>query len=86
MEELGVPLGLHLDEVLSLPLGDLDLRLRRFREEDERRWEGRAWMVRHLLGAWVKNPPTIEQLLGRRQSAEEFDTFLDDLAVAGELD
>jgi hypothetical protein len=44
---------------------ELDERREGARRQDEREWERAAWMVRCILGAWTKTPPSVDQLLGR---------------------
>jgi hypothetical protein len=34
-------------------------------ERDDREWERSAWMVSWILAAWTKDPPTVDELLGR---------------------
>jgi hypothetical protein len=35
-----------------------------YQRRNDRAWERTAWLVSHLLGAWVEKPPTPDTLLG----------------------
>lgn len=37
------------------------------RRREAREWERAAWMVHYLLEAWVKDPPSMDLLLGRAE-------------------
>lgn len=36
---------------------------------ETREWERTAWLAHTILGAWVKNPPDVDELLGRTKKA-----------------
>lgn len=44
---------------------DFDERVTFHDRRETREWERAAWMVSHLLAAWCKDPPSMDELLGR---------------------
>jgi hypothetical protein len=50
---------------------DVRERLVVYRKQDAVAWERAAWMVHHIMSAWVgKNAPSVDKLLGRVESGD----------------
>lgn len=55
-------------EFWSLTPREFDERWDIFKRREEREMERAAWTVHHILSAWCKAPPTVDELLGRTRS------------------
>jgi hypothetical protein len=50
---------------------DVRERLVVYRKQDAVAWERAAWMVHHIMSAWVgKNATSVDKLLGRVESGD----------------
>lgn len=58
-------MGIFQREFWSMAPQDFDERWDMFQRREERALERAAWMVHHLLSAWCKTVPTVDELLGR---------------------